>query len=101
MTLPEALELLQFWEHSPPENEILTMLARIYTTWEPKRSTSATEEERQAAHQASLEARWKAGAMNAKQLLEAMGGAPVAALDTNGVLQPAASMGIGPFPGMH
>lgn len=69
-------------------NETLALLARVYTTWEPT-GKEMTEEERAAAHQASLEARWKAGAMNAKQLFEAMGGAKAVALRMDGTLEAA------------
>lgn len=74
MTFPEALELFDYWQTSPPEHEILGMLAKVYTTWEPKPAHSVTAEEQQAAHRASLEARWKAGALNAKDLVEMGGG---------------------------
>lgn len=85
----EAQELFEYWAESPPENEILAMLARVYTTWEPKSAKQMTEEERRAEHQQSLEARWKSGAMNAKQLFEAMGGAKAVAMRMDGTLQTA------------
>ena len=72
MTLSQARKILKYWDISPPEHEILALLARAYTNWEPSAHPRTPEE-----HQASLEARWKAGAMNAKQLLEATGGMPV------------------------
>jgi hypothetical protein len=72
MTLPEALELFDYWETSPPEHEMLSMLAQAYTTWEPKRQPR-TEEEAIAAHRKSLEERWRAGAMNVAQMFKSMG----------------------------
>lgn len=97
MTLPQANELFVYWQESPPEHEALAMLLRIYTTWEPK-GKPMTDEERTAAHRASLEARWASGAaMNAKQMLEATGG--VISFDGSG--GPPQMGGIGPFPGAH
>jgi hypothetical protein len=102
MTLPDTLELLQYWDSFPPEHEMLEMFARAYTTWNPKVTKVLTEEEQQAAHQASLEARWKSGgAMNAAQILAAMGGAKSAAIDVDGMLQPIQMTGIGPLPGAN
>ena len=62
--------LFDYWKSNPPDHEILAMLARVYTTWQPESRPMSEAEQR-----ASLEARWKAGAMNAKQIFEAMGGA--------------------------
>ncbi len=96
MTLPEALELFDYWQNSPPEHELLAILTRAYTNWEPVRQM--TEEECQIEHRKSLEMRWKAGAMNPKQLFEATGG--VIRLDGAGGAPPDKLPGIGPFPGM-
>lgn len=74
MTLSQALRIFSYWESAPPEHEMLALLARAYTNWEPKSVREMTEGERQAAHRASLEARWKSGAMNVKQMFEATGG---------------------------
>jgi hypothetical protein len=99
MTLPEALDLFDYWDECPPENEMLAMLARVYTTWQPKSAKTKTAEQIQDEHRKSLEARWKGGAMNPKQMFEAMGGA----LSLNGVpgqrMTGANMPGIGPFPG--
>jgi hypothetical protein len=98
MTLPQAYELFNYWGSYPPEHESLALLLSIYTTWEPANARPMTEAEVQAKHRASLEARWKAGAMNAKQMFESMGGViggkPGALLSAN-------PPGIGPFPGAH
>ncbi len=63
MTLPQVQEVFTYWRESPPTHELLSMLARVYTTWEP--SVEDTKESREA----SLEARWKAGAMNPADML--------------------------------
>jgi hypothetical protein len=97
MTLPEALELFEYWQSSPPEHEMLAMFARTYTTWKPQAERLPPEDE----HRRSLEERWKAGAMNPKQLFESMGGA----ISLNAVpgqgMTGAQMPGIGPFPGAH
>lgn len=97
MTLPQALELFEYWEDFPPEHEIMAMFARVYTTWKPGNVRLTPEEEQRR----SLEERWKAGAMNPKQLFDAMGGA----ISLNAVpgqnLTVAQMPGIGPFPGIH
>lgn len=95
MTLPQAYELFDYWRNFPPEHEILAMLARVYTSWEPENARPMTPEE----HRASLEARWKAGAMNVKQIFEATGG--VISLNGQKGKIPANPPGIGPFPGIH
>jgi hypothetical protein len=98
MTLPQYYELFDYWGNWPPEHESLAILLSVYTTWEPANAVPKTEAEAQAKHRASLEARWKAGAMNAKQMFESMGGViggqPGALLGAN-------PPGIGPFPGAH
>lgn len=91
MTLPQAMSLFEYWEECPPENEMLALLARVYTTWKPKVSTDDAEQR----HRKSLEARWKAGAMNAKQLFEAMGGASALSNPND----PGDMPGVGRFPG--
>lgn len=92
MTLPEALELLEYWRDSPPENEMLQMLAQVYTTWRPQAMTAGD-------HQRSLEERWRAGAMNAKQLVEAFGG--TAAMRMDGTAAPASAVGGFPWETRH
>lgn len=94
MQFRHARELFDYWLNCPPENEILAMLARTYTTWEPQ--IAKTEEEAREQHRKSLEARWKAGAMNAAQLLAAAGGAGALAVTTSGAMVPAAGIS-GPF----
>jgi hypothetical protein len=64
MTFPEVYDLFAYWREHPPEHELQAMLARVYTTWEPPARDVSPEE-----HQKSLEARWKAGAMNPADLL--------------------------------
>lgn len=96
MTLIDAQELFQYWLDFPPENEMLALFARVYTTWEPK-GRPMTDEDRAQSHQESLEQRWKAGAMNAKQLFESMGGKSAVSIDMSGNLKPAE--GIKSFPG--
>lgn len=94
MTLPQVFDLFHYWRANPPEHETLALFARVFTTWEPPSGLPPEEE-----HRRSLERRWQAGAMNAKQLFEAFGGA----LALNGA--PGQKMtgrempGIGPFPG--
>lgn len=94
MTLPQAFELFHYWEAFPPEHEMMAMFARVYTTWKPK-TKQLTEQEQRLAHQASLEARWKAGAMNAAQIMAAMGGAQAVAVGVDGLLRPASIADMG------
>lgn len=97
MTFPQAMELFEYWSSFPPEHEILAMLARAYTTWEPQDSKPMTAE----MHRESLEARWKSGAMNAKQMFDAMGGS-LSVDGSCGESKKGADMpGVGPFPGAH
>lgn len=94
MTLPEVYRLFRYWCTSPPEHELLALLAASFTDWRPK-----PQENSQAEHRASLERRWKAGAMNIKQIFDAMGGA----LSLDGAHGPSMAgvgmPGLGPFPG--
>lgn len=105
MTLPQVFELFEYWNDFPPEHEFLAMFARVYTTWKPKNFKELTPEQQQDAHRKSLEERWAAGAMNPRQMFEAMGGA--VSLTPNGYSPTGASItaanmpGIGPFPGAH
>jgi len=98
MTLPEAFRQFKYWERFPPEHELGTMFARVFTTWRPE----SDEPTSMAEHMASLERRWKSGAaMSPRQIYEAMGGN--AALTMTGAT-PARwpegkPPGIGPFPG--
>lgn len=73
MTLPEALEIFEYWNNWPPEHELLAMLTGAYTSWEPASRKNMTEQELQIEHRKSLEKRWAAGALDAKQIVE-MGG---------------------------
>lgn len=96
MTPADARALLEHWQECPPENEMLAILARVYTTWRP----AAAKPQTVAEHRASLEARWNNGAMNAEQLFKATGGAlslvAGAVAPRTGVKMP----GIGDFPGI-
>jgi hypothetical protein len=71
--MSDARALTEFWREAPPAEETLALLAAVYTTWRPE-GREMTEEEAIAAHRRSLEERWRAGAMNAKQFFEATGG---------------------------
>jgi hypothetical protein len=96
MTLPQVYELFDYWGNYPPEHETLATLCEAITTWEPRKRQVLSE----ADHRASLERRWKAGAMNIKQIWEATGGViSVIAQAAGG--QPVSMGGIGPFPGAH
>lgn len=95
MTLPQAIALFEYWEECPPENEMLATLAQVYTTWKPSTRSNMTEEQLREEHQKSLEARWKAGAMNVKQLFESMGGNFAHAPEHD----PGDMPGVGRFPG--
>lgn len=90
MTLPQVYDLFEYWSRSPPEHEMMALLAQVYTTWRPDRAPMT-----EAEHRRSLEARWKAGAMNPKQLFEAWGGQAAVIDPSKGLVLP----GIGPFPG--
>lgn len=94
MRMRDARALSEFWQDCPPESEMLALLAQVYTTWRPVHARQMTPDE----HQKSLEARWASGAMNAKQLLDAFGGSPVA-VRSDGTGAPAQS--IGSFPGAN
>ena len=97
MTLTEARELFAYWAISPPENEMLVLLATVYTTWRPKQigiSKERTEQDIMIEHRRSLEDRWARGALNVRQMYE-MGGPRVSTGHRGG-----ANMGgIGLFPG--
>lgn len=93
MRMRDARALSEFWQDCPPENEMLALLAQVYTTWRPVHARQMTAED----HQKSLEARWAAGAMNAKQLFETMGGASAVAVRSDGTVASAQSLGT--FPG--
>jgi hypothetical protein len=99
MTLPQYLDLCNYWRRWPPEHELCAMFAYAYTTWDPDEATVDDPAERQRL---SLERRWAAGAMNPQQMFEAMGGV----LTHNGMRDPNAKPidprdmpGVGPFPG--
>ncbi len=73
MRMADVRAVITFWRQVPPEAETLALLASVYTTWRPE-GQELTEEQVVAAHRRSLEERWRAGAMNAKQFFEATGG---------------------------
>jgi hypothetical protein len=99
MKISDANALTKSWVAMPPTNEVLAILARAYTTWRGV-DAPTTEEERRAEHRRSLEARWNAGAMNAKQIFEALGGgANGVSVRIDGSAQ--ADAGITDFPGQH
>jgi hypothetical protein len=92
MTLPQAHELLEYWQDQPPAHELLAMLAKS-AGWQFGKPP--TEED----HRRSLELRWKMGAMNVKQMLEAMGGRQISVDGTVGEAPVGEKLpGIGPFP---
>jgi hypothetical protein len=97
MTLPQTFELFRYWDDHPPEHEMLRTFALIYTTWKPSSERLSPEEEQRE----SLEARWKAGALNPKQMFESMGGAISLDGRAGERLTGANLPGIGPFPGAH
>jgi len=103
MTFLDARALFEYWLESPPEHELVAVLARVYTTWRPQRAVSLTEEEAQAENLRSVEERWRTGqAMSPKQMVEAFGGGKVA-IGFDGVYRNANGMpipGVRPFPGM-
>lgn len=100
MTFREARQIFEYWQERPPEHEMIILFAQNYLGWEP-RGKPLTEDEKRAAHQASLEARWKAGALNVRQMFEATGGV-IAADGGPGVQSIGGPVpGIGPFPGAH
>lgn len=80
---------------------MISLFARHYIGWEPQNTKPMTEDEKRVAHQASLEARWNAGALNVKQMFESMGG--VISADGGPGVKPIGGPvpGIGPFPGAH
>lgn len=62
MTLPQVYRLFAYWDISPPEHELVALMARCFTTWEPKPSEEKAPEQK-------LEDQWRQGAMNAADLL--------------------------------
>lgn len=76
MTLPQAFQLFRYWNDNPPEHELLAIALQVYTSWRPN-PKPVSKEAAAAEQRASLEQRWKAGAMNAKQLFEMTGGVAV------------------------
>jgi hypothetical protein len=104
MEFRHAREILEYWDECPPEHEMLALLARVYTTWEPKLKHPKTEEEVEREHRASLERRWKSGqAMSAAQMVQAFGGAGKLSIGKDGVFRTADGRpvpGARPFPGM-
>lgn len=95
MTFRQVRGFLEYWEQSPPEHESLATLVQAYTTWRPGGNRPMTPEE----HQRSLEHRWAAGAMNAKQILESVGGGNKSiAVRIDGTVESVAAPS---FPGVH
>lgn len=97
MPFRDARLLFKYWKDVPPENEMLTFFARIYTSWKPETERVPPEDE----HRKSLEQRWAAGAMNPKQMFDAFGGAISLNAMPGQKLTGAQLPGIGPFPGAH
>lgn len=92
LTLPQALELFRYWNDFPPAHECLRMLA-IAAGFDLGKPMT------QADHRKSLEQRWAAGAMNVKQMFEALGGHALGATGVVGDKITSREMpGIGPFP---
>ena len=102
MPFPHARQVLEYWGDVPPEHEMLVILAKQYYGWRPP-DKPITEAEMIAAHRKSLEERWKAGAMNPKQLYEAFGGRPMTTdgAPGEGTFDFEHPPGVGPFPGAH
>lgn len=100
MTFRDARQVLDYWSERPPEHETAILFAQQYLGWRPA-AKPLTEAEVVAAHRASLEERWKAGALNVKQMFESMGG--VISVGGAPGAQPIGGPipGIGPFPGAH
>lgn len=44
LPFPKVLSLIEHWVDSPPANEMLYMLASVYTTWRPGRQHSTPEQ---------------------------------------------------------
>ena len=98
MTFPEALDLFEYWQEVPPENELLAILVRAQTNWEPGSVSSMTEDQAQEANRQAVERRWASGqALSPKQLLEAFGGGKVG-IGSDGVYRSADGR---PIPGVH
>jgi len=94
MTFRQARGFFDYWKNFPPENESICVLVQAYTTWRPQ--GPMTEEEAVAQHRKSLEDRWKAGALDPRQMLAVMGEKL-----TNNRSHPLANLestGIGPWP---
>jgi hypothetical protein len=95
MTLPQAYELFEYWSEHPMEHDAAEILLRCYTTWKPNQKQKTPEEQR-----ASLEARWKAGSLNIKQLFEMQPGAGERVIAKADTERPA-GIGDWPFKTMH
>lgn len=91
MDFRDAAAILLYWNTAPPEAEMLALLAR----WVPVAKRITPEE----AQRKSLEARWAAGSMNAKQFFEATGGVLSLQGETGPKITGPQLPGIGPFPG--
>ena len=86
MSFPHAIDILDYWQQHPPENEVISLMAQVYTTWRPDADPANVDPE------ASAKRQWAAGAMNPKQLFEALGGNA----ETKEVAATAASLGLTP-----
>lgn len=73
MRRSEARSITDYWKECPPENEMLALLAQVYTTWRPSSILNMTEEERMVEHRKSLQRRWDAGALSAQDLVRGGG----------------------------
>jgi hypothetical protein len=96
MTLPQVYDLFDYWADHPPVPEIGEILLRVYTTWKGR-----DKPQPEAEHQKSLEDRWAAGAMNAKQLFEATGGRISTGAASGHPFEKAIVAGVGPLPGIN
>lgn len=99
MSARDARAVLKYWRDCPPLHETLAVLAQAYTTWKPDSSRPKTEAEAQAMHRADLDRRWKGGAMDARQMWQAMGNLRADGTGSGQGMTGADMPGIGPFPG--
>jgi hypothetical protein len=63
MTLRQARDLLKYWRRDPPLHEVIGIVARALTAWNPEEQALAelSEEERQVALQQERERRLRSG----------------------------------------
>jgi hypothetical protein len=79
MRLPRLWALFRYWVQNPPSHELVAILVRCFTSWRPPadgggRGGAAADA---VARRRSIEARWRAGAMNPAQMLAALKGQPM------------------------